>query len=317
MSGHGTITFSFESQAEFAARLQAARSVLLREARIDAVNSVSLSDIDTDLQQVAPPQALRQLAAYGVRGEVIFATPTLLRTRPTLLGYYRLLIGYSQKEFYQGHVLRFRPMETAGRIGKVSEADLVAVCTALNVATSQSLKLPVTFGENLVHELQLLTLGPQFRGSRLNKIGQNATSQVLDILRAECGGSITSSESTKLQLTNRARRRVTVAFASDPDIAVTEVVNRQSRHVLAIEIKGGKDVSNIHNRLGEAEKSHQKAKAQGYIEFWTILQARVDPAMAKRESPTTTRFFALGDLLLPMSKPRREFVAQFKARVGL
>jgi hypothetical protein len=32
---------------------------------------------------------------------------------------------------------------------------------------------------------------------------------------------------------------------------------------VAVEIKGGKDYSNIHNRIGEAEKSHQKAKKEG------------------------------------------------------
>jgi hypothetical protein len=38
------------------------------------------------------------------------------------------------------------------------------------------------------------------------------------------------------------------------------------RSLAAIEIKGGRDYSNIHNRIGEAEKSHQKAEKQGYVE---------------------------------------------------
>ena len=70
-----------------------------------------------------------------------------------------------------------------------------------------------------------------------------------------------------------------------------------NRPQVAIEIKGGTDVSNVHNRIGEAEKSHQKARQTGFVEYWTILAAHVDPITASRESPTTTQFFQLSELL--------------------
>ena len=35
------------------------------------------------------------------------------------------------------------------------------------------------------------------------------------------------------------------------------------RNIGAIEVMAGQDFSNIYNRIGEAEKSHQKAKANG------------------------------------------------------
>src|SRR5215831_11086308 len=60
----------------------------------------------------------------------------------------------------------------------------------------------------------------------------------------------------------------------------------------SIEIKGGGDLSNIHNRIGEAEKSHQKAKNEGYVECWTmvgVVDSNLD--LARRESPTTDRFY--------------------------
>jgi hypothetical protein len=66
---------------------------------------------------------------------------------------------------------------------------------------------------------------------------------------------------------------------------------------VSIEIKGGRDVSNVHNRIGEAEKSHQKARASGFTQFWTILKARIDETTARRESPTTTTFFNLDEVL--------------------
>jgi len=63
--------------------------------------------------------------------------------------------------------------------------------------------------------------------------------------------------------------------------------------LVSIEIKGGTDYSNIHNRLGEAEKSHQNAKSRGFHQFWTILNTDIDDSVSSQESPTTTYFFAL------------------------
>jgi hypothetical protein len=76
---------------------------------------------------------------------------------------------------------------------------------------------------------------------------------------------------------------------------------------VSIEVKGGTDISNIHNRLGEAEKSHQKARNRGFFEFWTIVRCDVDPAMAARESPTTSRFFHLDRISDQKAPEHREF----------
>ena len=63
--------------------------------------------------------------------------------------------------------------------------------------------------------------------------------------------------------------RVAVEFAPDPDIIITESISPSQVHerkLIAIEIKGGMGFSDIHNRIGEAEKSHQKTKARGFTE---------------------------------------------------
>lgn len=74
-----------------------------------------------------------------------------------------------------------------------------------------------------------------------------------------------------------------IQFASDPDIVIRDVIAKNSyRNIIAIEVKGGTDVSNIHNRIGEAEKSHQKARLAGYVECWTIMNVhKLDDAKAK------------------------------------
>ena len=85
---------------------------------------------------------------------------------------------------------------------------------------------------------------------------------------------------------------------SDPDIVIQEEMpTRELRNNLAIEVKGGLDFSNIHNRIGEAEKSHQKAKAAGYNECWTVVNMdRVNMTMAHRKSSTTNRFYRLSQI---------------------
>jgi thiamine biosynthesis protein ThiC len=59
---------------------------------------------------------------------------------------------------------------------------------------------------------------------------------------------------------------VLITFASDPDIIIREEMRAdQFRHLVAIEVKAGSDFSTIHNRIGEAEKSHRKAKISGHV----------------------------------------------------
>jgi hypothetical protein len=309
--------FSADPQVDFAGRLAAARTTMLREARQAAVKAVDVEAVDAELRKLAPERPLRSLASIGIRGEVVFATPVLLRKAPRLLGYYRLLLGYSQKEFYQGPVTVFRKMEADGIAGGVTPAQLSALCRAMNKALGHLVERVSDFSADQVHELQLLTLGPQFRGSKNNRIGQDAAGQLLTVIGTAAGKAVKSRRKERLEIVTRSRERVTVSFATDPDISIVKTVNDAPLAVLAIEIKGGKDVSNVHNRLGEAEKSHQKAKAKGYLEFWTVLQARVKEADAKRESPTRTRFYTLSGVLDRSSSEHQDFVAHLKARIGL
>jgi len=108
-----------------------------------------------------------------------------------------------------------------------------------------------------------------------------------------------------------------IKFASDPDIEITETLTDGTRPIVSIEIKGGADVSNVHNRLGEAEKSHQKARRLGFHEFWTILRVDVADDVVSAESPTTSRVFNLDRILDPTSAEHGEFVQELTSRIGL
>jgi hypothetical protein len=110
----------------------------------------------------------------------------------------------------------------------------------------------------------------------------------------------------KLTFRNDSNLPVTVRVASDPDVSITQNLDAEERKLVAIELKGGTDVSNIWNRLGEAEKSHSKAKADGFNELWTVTRVDLnsDPETrkkAKRQSASTTRFFFLDRIPDPTS----------------
>jgi hypothetical protein len=80
------------------------------------------------------------------------------------------------------------------------------------------------------------------------------------------------------------------------------------RELVAIEVKAGSDFSNIHNRIGEAEKSHQKARASGYVECWTVVNVdKIDIDMARRESPSTDRFYKISDLIRATGPEYQDF----------
>lgn len=112
---------------------------------------------------------------------------------------------------------------------------------------------------------------------------------------------------------------MSIEFAPDPDIVICEEMNARSiRKLIAIEIKGGTDFSNIHNRVGEAEKSHQKAKSDGYVECWTVVNVdRIDMNMAGRESPSTNRFYRISALKSGEGEEYNDFRNRIIALTGI
>lgn len=290
-------------QVAFFHRLEAARRVCLREALADAVQHLHVPQLDRELAEFVPATDLAHLAASGVRGEVLFPVPLVLAVRPSLLGYYRLLYGLSEKAFYHhGPFGCFRIMEDRGALPERCRVRLPDLCRSLVETGVHLLSGVGSLTLDRVHELQLLTLGPAFRGSELNRIGQEATEAVRVLFRQILGPALVEETRYSLGVVNAAGRRVTIIFADDPDIRVVEHLPTGEQGTVSIEIKGGVDSSNIYNRIGEAEKSHLKARARGFTDFWTIVRADFNADRASRDSPTTRRFFHL-DALSDLSHP--------------
>lgn len=310
-------------QLTFADALRAARENYLQDALRETVKSLKLPDIDHELAEFADSKLLLEIAASGLRGELIFPVPAILVANPKVLAYYRLLLGYSQKEFYgkTAGLASFKSAEEGKGFRKGDESRVPALCRAM--CNSASFLLaglgPANIQQSTLDDLSLLTLGPQLRGGANVKKGADAILIVFKLIRDIVKNSVVHETGTQIVLTNSSKREVLIEFASDPDIKIVEQLDSgKPRNVIAIEIKGGTDFSNIHNRLGEAEKSHQNAKKDGFVECWTIVNvAKLDISKARQESPTTNHFFDLGELQKTSSSQLTDFRAQIVSLAGI
>ncbi|MBX9718126.1 MAG: XcyI family restriction endonuclease [Microbacteriaceae bacterium] len=305
-------------QVSFFYKLQAARRTALREALQEAVSRVEVPALDAELARRVSSKAMSRVASFGLRGELFFPLLLLLRARPALLGYYRLLLGFSQKEFYnKGPFGRFKSAEDRGEWTPGAGRHIEALCVSLVRSAEILVDRIDPLSTQIIHELQLLTLGPQLRGSENTRIGAGATRDTFALISKIAGASVVEATEKTLLLRNASRRSVLIEFAADPDIQITEMLSAAPRPIVSIEIKGGADASNIHNRLGEAEKSHQKAKSRGFMQFWTCLKVEIDPIAARKASPTTTHFFHLDRIRKTGSREHRAFRELFAAVVGI
>ena len=104
----------------------------------------------------------------------------------------------------------------------------------------------------------------------------------------------------------------------DPDVRIVELVEGGVQQIMAIEVKGGTDVSKAHNRDGEAEKSRVRAKRAGYPEFWTIISTKgLNLAKLKKGSPTTNHWFDTGEVLSRNGAGNDSFRNRLDKAVGI
>lgn len=258
------------------------------------------------------------MAGRGLRAELLFALPTMIRANPKLLGYYRLVLGLSQKTFYHRStgLAGFKKTEDEGILTAEQESVIGELCQELNrCATFLLTGIEANLTADHIDDLALLTYGPQLRGSRNVSLGATAVHLVFEVIRDILGERATQVADKLIAFVDATGRTIEIRFGQDPDIEVVSInraTNTESP-LLAIEIKGGTDRSNAHNRLGEAEKSHLKAKQQrGFTDLWTIINVKgLSEEMRRSASPTTTAFFDLVNIV----ERQGEAFADFRERL--
>jgi hypothetical protein len=285
-------------QLGFYQRLREAQKTHLLPALLSHVGDLEIGQIDRELLDFVHNDRLAYLARKGLRGELVFPVPCILLAKPSLIGYYRLLLGFSQKEFYKSRFGRFKTMETQGILTEPTRDMVRPLCESLVESSWILVSGLPEISTEILNSLTLLTLGPQLRGSRNVNLGVEAIRTVFALIRSIVADHITKEAEAYLAVKSAAGRAFRIEFSPDPDIAIRQVLaDGAYRNRIAVEIKGGRDFSNIHNRLGEAEKSHQKAKSDGFTQFWTIVNvAGIDTSVWKQETPTTTEFFYLKEI---------------------
>ena len=106
-------------QVSIYSRLQALRERYLVDSLKKTVEAedFDLRAVDRELARYADAKNLKRIASFGLRGEVFFPVPYVLSRNPFLLGYYRLLLGFSRKAFYeQGPFKTFACLEDQGKV---------------------------------------------------------------------------------------------------------------------------------------------------------------------------------------------------------
>lgn len=307
-------------QIGFYQRLKEAQKALLLPGLLDQVGKLDIGLLDRELNEVAGNEKLAFVARRGLRGELVFPVPYLVTTKPSLIGYYRLLLGFSQKEFYRGAFGRFKRMENDGVLSDATSDLLKPLCQSLTESSWILVNGLPDLSEETLKSLTLLTLGPQLRGSRNVNLGIEAIQTVFALIKSIVAERIFSEGEAFLEVESAARRIFRIEFAPDPDIAIRQLLEDGSyRNRIAIEVKGGTDYSNIHNRLGEAEKSHQNAKNAGFTQFWTVVNvsSTIGKSVWKLETPTTNELFYLEQIANLRSSEHSRFKEYLVSELGI
>jgi hypothetical protein len=306
-------------QLGFYQRLEEARRAHLLPALLDQVGRLDMQLLHRDLYDLVGNERLSYIARRGLRGELVFPVPYVLTSKPTLLGYYRLLLGFSQKEFYQGSFSRFKRMENDNDLTSATAELLYPLCESMVESAWILVNGLPELSQDTLNALTLLTLGPQFRGSRNVNLGIEAIQTAFAMIKAIVSDHIVEEGDTYLEVKSVAGRIYRIEFSPDPDIAIRQVLDEGGlRNRIAIEVKGGTDFSNVHNRLGEAEKSHQKAKAEGFTQCWTVINiVDIDHSVWKQETPTTNELFYLEAIADVRSAEHAEFKEYLVSELGI
>ena len=307
-------------QLGFHQLLVAARKKYFMDALSEALSTLDQHKVKNQIADYVPADAQKLLATAGLRDEYVFPVPAVIEAKPTLIGYYRLLLGAPQKSFYKGSTGMglFKSMEERGTVSKKQQARVLEFCTVMAEPLAELVRQIPNFTERDLRELPLLTFGSQLQGSNNTQIGKKAMKEIFVAITEVLEKSITKRESSKLTLKNAAGRTVFVILSHDPDVCVLEQVEDRTHSKVAIEVKGGTDVSNVHNRAGEAEKSHLKAKQKGFKDFWTIIsKTGLEMSKLKQESQTTTEWFDVTELLERRGRDWEEFRQRLAGAVGI
>ncbi|MGH9454639.1 MAG: XcyI family restriction endonuclease, partial [Terriglobia bacterium] len=220
--------------------LVAARKQWFIDALSEALGRLDQNTIKVEAVQYIPSDVQKTLAAAGLRDEYVFPLPAVLHERPSLVGYYRLLLGASQKSFYKGAtgMGKFRSMEEGAALSKKQEELLPEFCKAMSQSLAELVRQIPEMTDRDIRELPLLTFGAQLQGASNTAIGKKAMQEVFLSIAEIVGKHITGRKAEELTIRNASGREVVITLGRDPDVSVCESVGGKIHYKVAIEVKG-------------------------------------------------------------------------------
>lgn len=269
---------------------------------------------DCDLLNISP-QAKAVCERLGFTPSEVFAHPEVLRKRPKLFEYYRLLGCLSNK----GLIQIKQQLGLSKKSVKAPEELQLKLCRLLNRFCSNAIARTATASRESLLRTIYAEAGSEWQGTWVNNIGLLAAQELQQVVvefaeqrnlvdrhktgkAAEEGNYLVLKSGTKL------------CFGSEPDV---ECRNKVGELVCVIEIKGSADKAGAQTRLGETKKSFTKAKLENPRCHTIFLPSVLTPAVQKqlKTERDIDQVFDLLGILRDESK-RIEFLEElFKFRL--
>jgi len=226
------------------------------------------------------PEGRAAAQRWGFAPTEVFAHPEVLKEKPELFDYYRLLGCLSNKglgQIKKGLGLAKRNFR--------SNAELqLKLCTLLNRFLSNSLARTASTNRDYLVRTMYAEAGTEWQGTWVNQIGVLASQELEVVIAsyAKCQNLVddakTDAAADEGNLLVLKSGNV-IRFGSEPDV---ECRNSKGELVCVIEIKGSADTSGAQTRLGETKKSFTKAKLENPRCVTVFLPSVLTPAVEKQ-----------------------------------
>lgn len=211
-------------------------------------------------------KAFSLIAKSGLKPQLFFSHPDLLRTYPKFARYYRLLALLPSKGVQRSGI----------KVGKKSPYDRLFDFSRYVNSISSQLILEGFREESIISSISA-QIGAQLEGSWRNLIGKQAANLVEKLILEwliEENQTFATEPSVpdiedelslgNMELISKINRissdTYLIEFGSEPDIKITRRFNGEYRVVAWIEVKGGTDPAGVLERYGAAKKSLEEAR---------------------------------------------------------
>ncbi len=242
-----SLFWKFSREAKFVRWQKEARNAAWRKLNWDDNKKLGISDKGREAAEL-----------LGLIPSEVFAHPEVIKAKPELFEYYRLLSCLSAKGLGQ--------IKKALKLNKQNipseDERLLRLCRLLNEFLSNALARTANTNREGMLRTIYAEAGSEWQGTWVNQIG-NLAAQDLALFITSFARAHDLIDAAKTEAAADEGNFLVlksgnvIRFASEPDV---EIRNANKELICVIEIKGSADTAGAQTRLGETKKSFTKAK---------------------------------------------------------